>query len=57
MSAKINLKQQYTVHKAKIQNMVISYIQQQFRNISVNESYQIIMKIILNEVYKNKKYY
>jgi len=40
MSAKINLKQQYAVHKAKIQNMVTSYIQQQFINISVNESYQ-----------------
>ena len=38
MSAKINFKKQYAVHKAKIQNMAISYIQQQFRNISVNDS-------------------
>jgi len=40
MSAKFNLKQQYAVHKAKSQNTVISYIRQQFRDISLNESYQ-----------------
>ena len=40
MSTKINLKNKYAVHTAKILNMVIPYIRQQFRNISVNESYQ-----------------